>query len=133
MGIFGKKKTAPVAVVQSKLMDYDEMVDYFGLPPGTSLRDGAFHQLFMPAATRLLEYKDKRYQSVELVNRGNAVAVELSGKPIGNLDQRCLPDAVEVLKRNGGNRAPAVLSHTGTGKTYTITCPDPLWDGSILA
>ncbi len=130
MGLFGKSKAAPVT--QSWLMDYDEMVAFFGLPPGTSLRDGAFHRLFMPATTQLIEHESKRYVSVELVNCGNGVTVELSGKVIGKLDERCLPNVVEVLRHYGGNRAPAALSHTGTGKTYNITCIDPLWDGSIL-
>jgi hypothetical protein len=130
MGLFSKSKAAPVT--QSWLMDYDEMVAFFGLPPGTSLRDGAFHRLFMPATTQLTEHENKGYISVELVNRGNAVTVEISGKAVGKLDNRCLPDAVEVLRHYGGQRAPAALSHTGTGKTYNITCIDPLWDGSIL-
>ena len=131
MGLFSKAKPAPV--VRSTAMDYYQMVESLGLPSGTSLRDGAFHQLFMPATTRLIEYENKSYQSVELVNRGNAVSVEMSGKVIGNLDPRCLPDAVQVLRHYGGKRAPAFLSHTRQGKTYTITCLDPQWDGSILA
>jgi hypothetical protein len=130
MGIFSKSKAAPV--VRSTAMDYYQMVEFLGLPPGTGLRDGAFHQLFMPAITRLIQNENKPYQSVELVNRGNAVTVEISGKAIGKLDDRCLPDAVQVLRHYGGQRAPAFLSHTRKGNTYTITCIDPLWDGSIL-
>jgi hypothetical protein len=131
MGLFSKAKAA--SATQSYVMDYDEMVAFFGLPPGTSLRDGAFHRLFMPVTTQITEHENKRYISVELVNRGNAVTVEISGKAVGKLDDRCLPDAVKVLRHYGGQRAPAALSHTGTGKTYNITCIDPLWDGSIIA
>jgi hypothetical protein len=132
MGIFGKKKTTPAAVAQSKLMDYDEMIAYFGLPPGTSIRDGAFHQFRIPATTRLLEYKNKAYQSVELVNHSGAVSVVISGKPIGKLNDQALPDVVHVFRHYGTNRVPAVLGHTMKGQWYTITCIDPLWDGSIL-
>ena len=131
MGLFSKAKAAPAT--QSYVMDYYEMVAFFGLPPGTSLRDGAFHRLFMPATTQITKDENKRYISVELVNCGNGVTVELSGKVIGKLDERCLSNVVEVLRHYGGNRAPAFLSHTGTGKTYNITCIDPLWDGSFLA
>lgn len=129
MGLFNKK---PIPIVQSRAMNYDQMVDFFGLPANTSLRDGAFHRFFMPATTRLTEYDNKRYQSAELVNCGNTVSVEISGKPVGNLDDRCLSNAVHVLRHYGGNRAPACISHTGGGKTYNVTCIDPLWDDSIL-
>lgn len=131
MGLFSKAKPAPV--VRSVAMDYYQMAESLGIPSGVSIRDGAFHQLFMPATTRVLEYESKPYQTVELVNRGNAVSVELSGKSIGDLDQRCLPDAVQVLRHYGGKRAPGFLTHTKQGKTYTILCIDPHWDGSILA
>ena len=125
MGIFGKKKAAPVAVVQSKLMDYDEMIDYFGLPPGTSLRDdNAMFEMFLPATTRLLEYKNKSYQSVELLNKGKAVAVIMSGKHIGDIDPKTHNEAIKAINTHGGVVAPAALSFHRSKTHYRILCPD---------
>lgn len=117
----------------STAMDYAEVLAYLRLPAHVSTRDGAFHKFWMPATTPVPEVQGKNYQSVEIINAGSSVAVEMNGKTLGKLDQRCLPDAVTVLRHYGGKRAPAVLSHTGEGKTYSIMCVDPDWDGQVLS
>jgi hypothetical protein len=129
MGIFSKKRTATVQIIP---LDYYQMVDYFGLPPGTSIRDGAFHKMWMPVTVDIPENDNAPYLPVQLVNKGGAVEVQLGGRTMGKLDPNCLPDAVQVFKHYGQNQAPAFLSHTSKGKTYSITCIDPAWDGSIL-
>ena len=128
MGLFGKPKPRPAPAPRSQLMDYTEMLTHFGLPTWVNTNtDGAFHVMWMPATTRVLEYKEKTFQTVELVNQGKSVAVMMNGKTIGNLDTRCLPIAVDALTQYGGTKAPAVLQHTSTGKSYTIKCPDRDW------
>jgi hypothetical protein len=129
MGLFSKKIALAVQIIP---LSYDQMVDSFGLPAGTSIRDGAFHKLWMPATVRIPENDGAPYLPVQLVNKGGAVEVQLGGRTMGKLDPQCLPDAVQVFKYYGQNQAPAFLSHTGKGKTYAIICIDPLWDGSIL-
>lgn len=131
MGLFGKTKTKPAPPARSTAMTYDQMVEFFGLPPGTSFRDGAFHQFYIPITTRLLEYENKPYQSVELVRTGKQIVVEMSGKPIGEIHWQSHNDVFHVLAHYDSMRAPAVLNHSVGGNSYRITCIDPLWDGSI--
>ena len=125
-------KPPPGPTRVSTAMNYSEMLAYLRLPASISTYDGAMHKFSMPATTPVPEVEGKNYQSCELVNRGSSVAVEMNGKTLGNLDQRCLPDALTVLRHYGGQRAPAVISHTSQGKTYNVTCVDPEWDGQVL-
>lgn len=126
MGLFSKAKPAPV--VRSTAMNYEQMLQFFGLPENIIVREeDCIIKMWMPATTRLVEYENKPYQTVQLVNKGNNVEVHMSGKSIGNLDPRCLPGAVIVLKGNGGKTAPAVLKHQSAGVTYSITSRNPEW------
>jgi len=126
MGLFSKAKPAPV--VRSTAMNRAQMLQFFGLPDDIIVsEENCIIKMWMPATTRLIEYENKPFQSVQLVNKGNAVEVHMSGKSIGNLDPRCLSSAVMVLKANGGKTAPAVLKHQSAGVTYSITSRNPEW------
>ena len=123
MGLFSKAKPAPAA--QSKAMDYDQMIEFFGLPQGASIRDDdVVFEFFMPATTRLVMYENKPYQSVELINKGKTIAVLMSGKHIGDVTANSQSEAVNALKTHGGMVAPATINQHRDGKYYRILCPD---------
>lgn len=126
MGIFGKTKAKPAPPAQSKAMDYDQMIEFFGLPKGTSVRDDdCVFEFFIPSTTRLVMYENKRYQSVELLNTGKTVAVLMSGKHIGDVTPESHKEAIKALNTHGGIVAPAVLSpYRDSKKFYRIMCPD---------
>ena len=125
MGLFGKTKTKPAPPAQSKAMTYDQMVKFFGLPAGTSIRDDdSIYEFFMPATTRLVMYENKPYQSVELLNKGSKIAVIMSGKHIGEVTANSHIEAVKALKTHGGLVAPATINQHRDGKFYRILCPN---------
>jgi hypothetical protein len=104
MGLFGgKTKTAPEPIT------FDEAIVALGLPAGTILRESEDVWNMWCDSTGLPRNGDAMCYPVQLANLGSSVAVMLAGKKVGQLDPRCLPTAVAVLKRYGGKTAPAVL------------------------
>jgi hypothetical protein len=126
MGLFGKPKAKAAPPAQSRAMDYNQMVEFFGLPAGSSIRDdNCFFELYTPATTRLVMYENKPYQSVELINRGKTIAVMMSGKHIGDVTPESHREAVKALNTHGGIVAPATINQHRDGKKfYRILCPD---------
>lgn len=109
-----------VKPVQPQTFGYDQMIEWLGLPAGTSVnRDGdVIASMFMPN----VGYGDPAwYYAAEIVNKGDHVDVEVGGHKLGTLDQRSLPDAVDVLRRGGGQRARAVVKGSSErNQTQTV-------------
>ena len=127
MGLFSRKAWEP------EPMTWDQMIEFLGLPPGTSftfdtLADdsedverhkwrGTLAKMWMPAN----QFGDgQHYYRGEIINTGKAVEVKVEGKKVGQLDPRCLSDAVEVFKRHKVSKVPAAVSGWRDTKTQQV-------------
>ena len=102
MGIFSRGK-------QAQPITFEEAIVALGLPPGTILRESEEVLDMWCPQTHLPSSGDADCYQAQLFNMGTSVAVMVGGKAVSKLDDRCLSTAVKVLKKHGGNSAPAVL------------------------
>jgi hypothetical protein len=127
MGLFSRKAWEP------EPMTWDQMIDFLGLPPGSSLSfdllvdesedlerhkwRGTMAKMWMPAN----QFGDGQYYyRGEIINKGKAVDVKVEGKKVGQLDNRCLADAVEVFRRHGTSKVVAAVSGWRDQRTQPV-------------
>ena len=132
MGLFNRKAWEP------EPMDWDGMIAYLGMPEGSSwhfdtLVDesedverhkwrGYMAKMWMPASDF---GEPASYYQGEIINTGKAVEVKVEGKKVGQLDPRCLTDAVEVFRRQGQNRVRAAVNGNSGKRTQRVVAYAP--------
>jgi hypothetical protein len=105
MGWFNKT----VTLTEYELADAKRII---GLDPHTTVNDEEMWRLRMGESS--LPDMDK-YLVGHIKNEGTAVAVIVGKQRVGQLDDRALPSAVQVLRKHGGQTAPCIVSQVNKG------------------
>lgn len=112
MGIWGKLKeaTQPKPWQPPQGIDIEQVGQYFGLPGRVIVREADELADLYCDNLHIDGMEPGLFYPCVLVNRGQQVTVIVGGRQVAVLDQRCLPDAVEVLRASGGKQATALVS-----------------------
>lgn len=97
-------------------MDIEEVGEYFGLQGRVIVREADELVDLYCANVTIEGIQPGMFYPCTLNNHGGAVGVVLGGRQVAVLDERCLPDAVEVLRASGGQQARALLSPREPGR-----------------
>lgn len=91
-------------------MDIEEVGAYFGLRGRVIVREAEeLANLYCDNIT-VEGIEPGLFYPCTLTNKGNAIGVVIAGRELAQLDPRCLPQAVEVMRKSGGKNARALVS-----------------------
>lgn len=104
MGLFGKKSWTPPTGV-----DINQAGVPLGISEGTILYECDQVEYLWCDKVQHESLDPQLFYPVELINKGQSVAVKMSGKQVAQVAPRALGIAVEALRLSGGSKARGML------------------------